>query len=255
VLGRAASVFEQHRRHELGAIPSRTEDCDCTEGFIVNTDSTRAAQSVHGTPEFTRRRGGRPRQASIDRAIISAARTRLLSDGYAQMTVADVAADAGVTRPSIYRRWTTKLDLVVAALDRGFWEQQASTAFAKDIFDFPTPRDVLVEAIRRVDPAAHNPDAMILISDFASEYRRTPELMQKLRRHGVEPRLQVLRIVINEFQKQSIFKPSVDVDPILQMCSGSYISAFFRGQPTHDLAERVADLLWPVLAADPESTT
>jgi AcrR family transcriptional regulator len=34
-------------------------------------------------------------------------------------TIADIAADAGVSRPTTYRRWSDKLQLVSDALDHG----------------------------------------------------------------------------------------------------------------------------------------
>lgn len=40
-------------------------------------------------------------------------------DGYSPMTIGDIVADANVTRPTLYRRWKNKLDLVVDALDYG----------------------------------------------------------------------------------------------------------------------------------------
>ena len=57
--------------------------------------------------------GGRPRDAALDEAIILATRERLVRDGYSRMTIGDIAADANVSRPTLYRRWATKFDLVV----------------------------------------------------------------------------------------------------------------------------------------------
>jgi AcrR family transcriptional regulator len=65
-------------------------------------------------------RGGRPRDPAIDEAIIVATRARLVRDGYSRMTLGDIAADAGVSRPTLYRRWGSKFELVTDALDYGF---------------------------------------------------------------------------------------------------------------------------------------
>src|SRR5919109_4112883 len=70
------------------------------------------------------RAGGRPRDAALDEAIILATRARLVRDGYSRMTIGDIAADAKVSRPTLYRRWSTKFDLVVDALDYGFRKQR-----------------------------------------------------------------------------------------------------------------------------------
>ena len=65
-------------------------------------------------PEATRpSRGGRPRDPSRD-GVIRAAILRLLADvGYNALTMDAVAAEAGVGKATIYRRWRTKSDLVV----------------------------------------------------------------------------------------------------------------------------------------------
>jgi AcrR family transcriptional regulator len=58
-------------------------------------------------------RGGRPRDPSRD-GVIRAAILSLLADvGYGALTMDAVAAQAGVGKATIYRRWRTKEDLVV----------------------------------------------------------------------------------------------------------------------------------------------
>ncbi len=58
-------------------------------------------------------RGGRPRDPSRD-GVIRAAILRLLAEvGYGALTMDAVAAEAGVGKATIYRRWRTKHDLVV----------------------------------------------------------------------------------------------------------------------------------------------
>src|SRR6266581_2942296 len=92
--------------------------------------------------------------------------------------------DAGVTRPTLYRRWKNKLDLVVDALDYGFRKQ--GDMYTVDLSQLDA-REALVEAVHRVNPTYYNPDAMVLMGNFAGEAIRTPELLDILRRHAVEP--------------------------------------------------------------------
>jgi AcrR family transcriptional regulator len=61
---------------------------------------------------------GRPRDASIDDAVLDATLHRLARDGFAGLSLASIAADAGTSRPAIYRRWPDKESLVVGALAR-----------------------------------------------------------------------------------------------------------------------------------------
>ncbi len=52
-------------------------------------------------------------------AVLDAARTRLLSDGYAVTTMAAIAADAGISVETIYKAFTSKSGLVAAIWERG----------------------------------------------------------------------------------------------------------------------------------------
>ncbi|MER7580325.1 TetR/AcrR family transcriptional regulator [Kitasatospora sp. NPDC097691] len=60
-------------------------------------------------------RRGRPRDAARDRALLGATLAVLAESGYGGLTTAAVAARAGVSTATLYRRWSSKEDLVVAA--------------------------------------------------------------------------------------------------------------------------------------------
>ncbi|MFD8598897.1 TetR/AcrR family transcriptional regulator [Kitasatospora sp. NPDC059646] len=60
-------------------------------------------------------RRGRPRDAARDRAILDATLAVLAESGYRALTTAAVAARAGVSTATLYRRWSSKDELVVAA--------------------------------------------------------------------------------------------------------------------------------------------
>ncbi len=191
---------------------------------------------------------GRPRDAAIDEAIIRATRERLARDGYSRLTLGDIAADANVTRPTLYRRWGSKFDLVVDALDYGFRKQR--DMYNVDIRELE-PRDAFVEAIRRLDPTYFNPNAMVLMGNFAGEMIHTPELMGILRKHAVEPRVGLMEETLKQLQKRRAVKADIDLRTIAMMCFGSYFAAFYAGEPKKRLPGRVADTLWPAVAVTP----
>ena len=61
-------------------------------------------------------RRGRPRSLGYDEAILDAT-LRLLGElGYARMSMDGIAAEAGVSKPTIYARYRGKADLATAAL-------------------------------------------------------------------------------------------------------------------------------------------
>jgi AcrR family transcriptional regulator len=63
-------------------------------------------------------RPGRPRDARLDRAIVDATLDLLEDRGYGELTLAAIATRAGTTTPAIYRRWSSKADLVLDAVFR-----------------------------------------------------------------------------------------------------------------------------------------
>jgi len=61
---------------------------------------------------------GRPRSSEADQAIVAATLALLEEEGFASLTMAGVAARAGVSTATLYRRWPSKLDLVVGVLSK-----------------------------------------------------------------------------------------------------------------------------------------
>jgi AcrR family transcriptional regulator len=55
---------------------------------------------------------GRPRDPRIDAAILRATAELLVENGYSSVTMAAVAERAGTTKTALYRRWSSKAELV-----------------------------------------------------------------------------------------------------------------------------------------------
>ncbi len=71
-----------------------------------------------GTRNAGRRPRGRPRRQASEDAILEATLELLAHGGYAAVTVDKVTAMAGASKATIYRRWPTKENLVIAAFER-----------------------------------------------------------------------------------------------------------------------------------------
>ena len=59
---------------------------------------------------------GRPRDLGLEKRLIDATWSLLVSDGYESLTLSKVAALAQAHRTDVYRRWATKAQLVTDAL-------------------------------------------------------------------------------------------------------------------------------------------
>jgi AcrR family transcriptional regulator len=60
---------------------------------------------------------GRPRDLELDKRLLGAAWSLLQDEGYAALTLTKVAALADAHRTDVYRRWSSKAQLVVDVLD------------------------------------------------------------------------------------------------------------------------------------------
>ena len=75
--------------------------------------------AVSGTrsEEIAKPRPGRARDGSRDEALRQAALELLAEVGYERLTIDAVAARAGAGKATVYRRWASKADLVIDAVD------------------------------------------------------------------------------------------------------------------------------------------
>src|ERR1700728_2100961 len=98
---------------------------------------------------------GRPRDPRIDAAILTATADLLVQIGYSNLTLAAVADRAGTTKTALYRRWSSKAELVheaafpwartaLAGPPRDMAaDLQAMIAAARDVFTAPVVRAAL----------------------------------------------------------------------------------------------------------------
>ena len=75
-------------------------------------------QERAGAEKAPARGRGRPRSEAAHRAILDATLTLLDEGGYRPLTIEAVAARAGVGKTTIYRRWPSKLELVIEAVSQ-----------------------------------------------------------------------------------------------------------------------------------------
>ncbi|MFI6647662.1 TetR/AcrR family transcriptional regulator [Streptomyces sp. NPDC050529] len=65
----------------------------------------------------SRRGPGRPREERVTGAVLDAVVALVAESGMSALTMDAVAARAGVSKPAMYRRWSTKQDLIIAAAE------------------------------------------------------------------------------------------------------------------------------------------
>lgn len=90
-----------------------------TEKDFQEDESPPGPEDVTVHQRTTRRRG----QALVD-AIFAAVRAEIAEVGYAHITIESIAVRASTSKAVIYRRWTSRAELVAAALINDFVERE-----------------------------------------------------------------------------------------------------------------------------------
>jgi len=88
------------------------------EASIAGASVTEVPSSEVAPESPVRRKRGRPRDPEADGRILAAASALILMRGFESMTVDEVASNAGVGKATVYRRWSRKEDLAVAAMEQ-----------------------------------------------------------------------------------------------------------------------------------------
>jgi AcrR family transcriptional regulator len=126
-------------------------------------------------------RPGRPRNLQHDASILEATTAILFDKGYAGLTIDGVAAAAGVSRPTIYRRWSSKPELVIAALTH-------RTGLTVPVSNTGSVRRDLVAVQRRLIKEFNNPQARRVTSGLVADLATDPELTELYLREYATPR-------------------------------------------------------------------
>jgi AcrR family transcriptional regulator len=112
---------------------------------------------------------GRPRSPRAERAILDATLELLASEGFDRLTVEGVAAAARVGKATIYRRWPSKLALVLAAVGE-------LSAHPLPQLTTGRTRDDLVSLLRRIIEDLTGTIAGRILPGLVAESARSPEL-------------------------------------------------------------------------------
>lgn len=180
--------------------------------------------------------GGRPRDEAIDDAVLNAALNALARDGLAGLSVARVAAEAGTTRPAIYRRWPTKIDLAVAAVAR--LADVNAPAITGDVFaDLVAELEHFRQCITEAGSLSL---AGAMLSGAVPD-----EIRQTYLRRIVAPRRSRIRALLSSAVDQGLLPKDADLAQASASLTGSWYAYHLAGQsPPRDWPFRAARLAW-----------
>jgi AcrR family transcriptional regulator len=186
----------------------------------------------------------RRRGSTLDAAILQATVTELDTHGYADFSMERVAERARASKASVYRRWPSKVSLVLAAV----FDQLPDTAAAPDTGNL---RGDLLALFRSAARLLAGP-AGIAIRGLVGDALRNPELAGRLRGYTRGRSVSALREVLRHAgERGELFPEAVTTRQLEAGLSVLRFHFLVNGAPIADtvVVEIVDEVVLPLFRA------
>ncbi len=186
---------------------------------------------------MTPRTPGRPRDPSIDEAILTATRELLLEAGYVGLSIEAVAARARVGKPSVYRRYATKAGLVFEAV------------FGRTKTNPDPDHGNLLADLRElyswaVDEFAA-PEARAAIPGLFADLAANPQLAEIVRTLVIEPEYARVHAALERARDRGEIRADADLTLAIDALTGTALARVFLLDHSvdHAYGEQLVDLV------------
>lgn len=155
---------------------------------------------------------GRPRSLQSHQAILQATLDLLAEVGYQSMSIEAIAARAGVGKPTIYRRYSSKEELVADAI-----ESLREEVPLLDTGSLWGDIDVLIENAAKIILSPLGRQTIALIISTASS---SPQFAQVYWTKYLMPRRQAFAVVLERAKARNEIQADTDPDLVFDFMSG-----------------------------------
>jgi AcrR family transcriptional regulator len=186
------------------------------------------------------RRRGRPRSEKAEQAILAATLRMVGVRGVAGTTIEGVAAEAGVGKTTIYRRWQSKNELILAAVS-----QMAPGGDPPDTGSVPGD----LEALRDMQRTRLAGTGLLTVAPrVLAESMNDPELHQGFLERVIEPNRLLLRTVVERGRERGELRPDVEVESLVDVLHGTVIYKILLARGDPGSLDQVPAAYMPLLA-------
>jgi AcrR family transcriptional regulator len=159
-------------------------------------------------------RGGRPKDEVRREAALAAARELLIVKGYDEVTLAEVARLAGVSRPFVYDNWGSKFALVEDAI------------FTADdpgpLIDDDKPfADSLTDLITAMVAVQSDPAYLAGLPGLSAELHNRPDLVEQTETKYIAPVRAAYVRLIERGKAEGVVRHDVDGSALLDTLRGA----------------------------------
>nr|WP_047122600.1 TetR/AcrR family transcriptional regulator [Streptomyces leeuwenhoekii] len=149
----------------------------------------------------------------VTEAIRAAVFEELAAVGYARMSIEGIARRAGVGKTAVYRRWRSKLHLVLDIVS------------ALAVQGLPAPDTGALESDLRLlyevtSRALRHPVASQILPDLQAEAARSPEIAEAVKKALREGQEGVASQILVTAERRGELRPGVDREMALDLISG-----------------------------------
>jgi len=204
---------------------------------------------VPGSETKARRRPGRPRRPKTDDAITRAALDLLAERGFQAATIEAIAERAGVGRNTIYRRWSSKEELIADAL------RELGTDF--DTWDASDLYTLLLGWLRDFARTFSDPLHGRLLAGVLGELQRNPVFADVYADRVVRPRREGLLARLTEARNRGELRPDANVELVADLLGGALLLRRLPlGLPAagETYAEELLETVWRGIAPQSASS-
>ncbi len=188
---------------------------------------------------------GRPRSEEAHRAILEAAIDLFIEQGFEAMSIEGVAARAGVGKTTIYRRWESKENLIVAAVDEVNFDVQPT--------DTGSLRDDLIDVAVKIQTIFAAPKARQMFGRMVPHVVAGTPLGHAHHERIIGPRLARLERIIASAVERGELRPDVNAETVRALVVGPVLVWMLMHQLTQKgikkRAEELVDSILPGLRA------
>lgn len=180
---------------------------------------------------------GRPRSEKAHKAILKAAISLVRDVGYDALSIQAVAARARVSKATVYRRWSSREDLVAEAV-----EQIIRSFPPADHGSLKKDLDALFKELLGM---YSDPRSAAMLSSLVSAMARSEPIAKALRSGFISARRQALREALMRASGRGDLRRDVDLELVVDLLSGPLFYRFLvTGQPVDDgYTRRLVDTL------------
>lgn len=173
---------------------------------------------------------GRPRDPALDTAILAAALQLFITHGITGMSIEQVAKRSGVGKPTIYRRWSTKEQLVADAIEAHVADSELHWPTEEEL-DAISPRELVRQNVAAAARAAADPTLRALVAQIFGSAVSHPDLMQTYWTHHILPRRRLSIALLRRAQAEGSVAADADLEVLVDMLAGAATYRMLQPDP------------------------